>query len=493
MNARRLDEFGSSYMRIVTCSNSAARVRPVNGVPDIVPAGPGGVVPMVAALMRRYGGDWLFSASESGGQLRESITVDGVTTTLHPCPIDPLIADRHHGQISIQVLQQVFHYLVEPSGRALFEQHTWAAWAAYRTANEEMARRVSELCSEDTQNLGFVNDHQFLLVPEYLRRMAPARPNPLVYFHQLPWCEPDYFAVLPAPVRDGILRSLLNCDVVGFHARRWADAFRRCCDYFLPDVEVDGHLINTPDRAVRVAVAPGPIDELALARIRADGPTDRWRAEFARRAGGRRLLVRAERFDLWKNIRRGLVAYEALLRRRPGMADEIWFCALLSMPTRATDRHDADRRECEILAARINDRFGVAGRDPVQMLFARPGENTQHRVVAALEMAAATLVNATYDGLNLVAMESMLLAPTAPVILSVNAGAHETLAEHTIGIDPFDIAATTDAIAQALSRDASSSRTPAAGGTAGRPGNPTGSAEAWLRALLDEPVAAPTV
>jgi trehalose 6-phosphate synthase len=110
------------------------------------------------------------------------------------------------------------------------------------------------------------------------------------------------------------------------------------------------------------------------------------------------------------------------------------------------------------------------------LLFAQPHDNSQHRVVAALEMAAATLVNPTYDGLNLVAMESLLLAPAAPVVLSVNAGVHDVLAPYVLDVDPFDIVATTNAIAVALESSSLS------GGQ--WPGGQIRSAEAWLRELL---------
>jgi hypothetical protein len=65
-------------MRLVTCSNSAPRIASVAGAPDIVAAGPGGLVPMVAALMRRYGGDWHFVAGEIGERAPRTVRLNGV-------------------------------------------------------------------------------------------------------------------------------------------------------------------------------------------------------------------------------------------------------------------------------------------------------------------------------------------------------------------------------------------------------------------------------
>jgi len=453
-------------MRIVTCSNSSARVSEVDGAPDLVPVGPGGVVPMVAALLRRFGGDW-FSI---GDHRPASVTIDGVTTRLHPVRLDPATAEAHHGRIAIQVLQWIFHYLHETSASPLFDRGTWTAWRAYAEVNAMVAGRMAAAARDDGQRVWLVNDHQFLLVPEHLRAAVPAAH--LVYFHQLPWCQADYFGMLPRPVRDAILRNLLACDVVGFHARRWADAFLDCCARFLPGVDVRGDRVTTAAGSVRVVVAPGPVDESALARVAADRRTDRWRETLSRQLDGRRLLVRAERFDLWKNVRRGLLAYEELLARRPEVADEVWFCALLSPPRRATARHRAERAACEAVADRVNARR----RRAVTLLYPRPGDNGPHRVAAALGLAAATLVNPTFDGLNLVAMESLLLAPRTPVILSRNAGAYEFLGRHTATVDPFDVTGTADAIGAALDG-------PPPQPVAAHVANPTRDAETWLAAL----------
>lgn len=461
-------------MRIVTCTNSPVRV---DG-DDLVAAAPGGVVPMVAALLRAHGGDWLFVADGSAPPAPQAVTIGGATTRLLPVPVGRAAAEGHHGQFSIQVLQWTLHYLHETAASPTYDRRMWSAWDSYAEVNRLMAGRMRDAAADgEPAPLGLVNDHQFLLVPEFLRAFGWA--GQLVYFHQLPWCDAGYLATIPERMRERLLRSMLCCDVAGFHARRWAEAFQQCCERFLPEVTICGDHIVGPERRTRVVVAPGLADEAALARTRDDPRTAHWRTELQRLAAGRRLLIRAERFDLWKNVRRGLLAFEDLLAGDPAVAADIWFCALLSRPRRATDRHRADEAACEAVADRINQRYGRPGRSAVSLLYGRPGANGQHRVVAALELGAATLVNPTYDGLNLVAVESLLLAPRSPVVLSVNAGAYESLARHTIGVDPFDVCATTDALGRALSAPAPA--VPAAAA------NPTRSARGWLDTILGRP------
>jgi trehalose 6-phosphate synthase len=61
------------------------------------------------------------------------------------------------------------------------------------------------------------------------------------------------------------------------------------------------------------------------------------------------------------------------------------------------------------------------------------------------------LVNAIFDGLNLVAKEAPLVNERDGVlVLSENAGAHEELSEWALSVNPFDIAGQADAIHAAL-------------------------------------------
>ena len=61
------------------------------------------------------------------------------------------------------------------------------------------------------------------------------------------------------------------------------------------------------------------------------------------------------------------------------------------------------------------------------------------------------LVNAVFDGLNLVAKEAPLVNERDGVlILSENAGAHEELGDWALTVNPFDVAGQAEAIHQAL-------------------------------------------
>ena len=88
------------------------------------------------------------------------------------------------------------------------------------------------------------------------------------------------------------------------------------------------------------------------------------------------------------------------------------------------------------------------------------------RAVAAYKDYDVLLVNAIFDGLNLVAKEAPLVNERDGVlILSENAGAHEELGDWALSINPFDVAGQADAIHEALDL-------PRRGATRARRGDP---------------------
>ena len=101
----------------------------------------------------------------------------------------------------------------------------------------------------------------------------------------------------------------------------------------------------------------------------------------------------------------------------------------------------------EETAGEINERFGRAGWLPVDLRVA----DDFHRAVAAYKQYDVLLVNAVYDGLNLVAKEGPLVnSRDGVLVLSENTGAHEELGEWAISVNPFDVAGQADALQEAL-------------------------------------------
>jgi trehalose 6-phosphate synthase len=98
-------------------------------------------------------------------------------------------------------------------------------------------------------------------------------------------------------------------------------------------------------------------------------------------------------------------------------------------------------------ARQANDRFQREGWMPIDL---RIADNFKLSV-AAYKQYDVLLVNAIYDGLNLVAKEGPLVNERDGVlILSENAGAHEELSEWALSVNPFDVEAQAEAIHAAI-------------------------------------------
>lgn len=283
-------------MKILTCSNSC----PQWADGQLNPRSAGGLVPMLNALLAEHGGDWIFTAPP-GGDLPESVTLDG-GITLHPMGLDEDLRRRHYDTVSIQLLLGLLHYMHDTSVEPVFDRELGEAWAGYETVNRLYAERLTGLSADTADELILINDPHLMLVPEFFTAGKKQRKSKLTYFLGTPWCEPDYFTVLPGPVRTRILESLLACDAVGFHAQRWTDAFAACCARFLPDAVIEGDTITHRGHVTRLVSEPFPLDVDVIDTMVEEPATASWTERLTRMADGRRVMVRADRIDLWKNM-----------------------------------------------------------------------------------------------------------------------------------------------------------------------------------------------
>jgi trehalose 6-phosphate synthase len=449
---------GGPVVSLIICSNSAPRWEPGAG---LVPRSPGGLVPLLVTLLGQ-GGDWLCTAPVSGPaavpgppapgspEAGEPVTVSDLPggVRMHQVRLPAELLEQHYLDIGVRLMLWLFHYLLDTARGPVFDTRFTQAWAGYEAVNRAYAQHLARLGPGDPADLILVNDYHLFLVPEFLDQ-AGGRAGQLVFFHGLPWCEPEYFGILPAAIRDAILRSLLRCDVIGFHCSRWARAFAACCARFVPGCTAGDDYVTAGGHLTRLAVLPFPLDADAVDRMRAEPATEAWQDRLAGLGGGRQVIARADRIDLWKNLPRGFAAYERLLTRRPAAAREWWFAAVVTVPSRTTGRSRALQRECETMVESLNERFGAPGHPAVSLIYPDL-PTTRHCALAALSRASVTLANPTWDGMNLVAKEALYVAPQAPLLLSENAGAYEQLAPLVTPLQPFDVTATGAALGQAM-------------------------------------------
>jgi trehalose 6-phosphate synthase len=293
-----------------------------------------------------------------------------------------------------------------------------------------------------------VHDYHLYTLPDLVRR---ARPDAFLHhFIHIPWTQADAWRVLPSRIREEIYTGLLANDIIGFHTRSYRRNFLQCCRDLM-DLEVDFErgVVSLADREVWVRAYPLPIDHRATRQLAGSERV----AQFERELLLRRrdfLILRVDRADLSKNVLRGFSAFDLFLEQHPEFTERVTFMAQL-MPSRTDVPQYAEYLErIEALVAVVNHRHGTPDWMPIQLKL----RDDLDEAVAAYKHYDVLLVNAMFDGMNLVAKEGPLVNEREGVsILSENTGAHEELGEYALSVNPFDIQELANSIYAALTME----------------------------------------
>jgi trehalose 6-phosphate synthase len=279
-----------------------------------------------------------------------------------------------------------------------------------------------------------------------------ARPDAFLHhFVHIPWTQSDAWRVLPKRIRDEIYGGLLANDIIGFHTRSYRRNFLQCC--------------RGPARARgrhgarRRCTARTATSGSAPTRSRSTGGRRR-RSPPRPRAGVRGAAAAAAgastRSCAWtgrissKNVLRGFTGFDIFLEQHPEFIERITFTAQL-MPSRTDVPEYAEYLErIEALVAVVNHRHGTTDWMPIDLKL----RDDLDEAVAAYKHYDVMMVNAMFDGMNLVAKEGPLVNERDGVsILSENTGAHEELGEFALSVNPFDVQELADSIYAALTME----------------------------------------
>ncbi len=195
-------------------------------------------------------------------------------------------------------------------------------------------------------------------------------------------------------------------------------------------------------------VTPLAVDADDLARAAGSDACAAAGARLDDAFGDRTVLLRVDRVELSKNILRGFQAYDLLLEEQPALRERVVFAAFVYPSREGLPEYLAYRTEVEGLIERINERWATPGWTPI----VHEVDDDFPRSVAALQRSDVLLVNPVRDALNLVAKEGpMLNRRDGVVVLSTEAGAWDELGDAgALGVNPFDVAATADALHAAI-------------------------------------------
>ncbi len=417
--------------------------------------GAGGLVTALTGALQEAKGLWVAAAMSDADRERAARAPDGRIDLndfgygygVRYITIAPDVYERYYNGIANGVLWFAHHYLWDTVRSPIFGEGVRAAWEDYVEVNRAFAAVLAEEgAASGSPPVYLVQDYHLSLVPQLLRQM---RPDALIaHFSHTPMAGPTYLRILPARMRDGILRGLLGADVLGFHSQAWAENFLMSART-VPGARVDlaRSRVNVEGREVLVRVHPISVDARGMRELSATPDVRRLRHELNRWRGNSRLILRVDRLELTKNIVRGFLAYEAFLHRNPSWRGRVRFLSLLSPSRQELPEYRAYTEECTAEADRINRELGESGWEPIEVRL----KDDYPGAIAAYGLYDVLLVNPVFDGMNLVAMEGPLINRRHGVlVLSRNAGAYWRLGRYAIGVNPFDIDEMVDAIGEAL-------------------------------------------
>ncbi len=424
-----------------------------------VKRGSGGLVTALTGLASHRDAVWIASAmtdadvdiaEEHGGRPFEVETENG-NFRVRFVASDAEAYDRFYNIFANPMLWFIQHYLWDQSNAPDIRQHEVDAFElGYNVVNQDLARAVLEEIEGREEPVVMVHDYQLYTLPAMVR---DERPDVFLHhFVHIPWTQPDAWRVLPAGIREAIYRGLLANDIVGFHTRSYRRNFLQCCrDLMDLDVDLERGVVHFEGRDVWVRAYPLPIDWRATQAV---AGRDRVR-EFEDRLLERRRefsILRVDRADLSKNVLRGFTGFDIFLEQHPEFHERITFTAQL-MPSRTDVPEYAEYLErIEALVAVVNHRHGTPDWMPISLKL----RDDLDEAVASYKHYDVMMVNAMFDGMNLVAKEGPLVNERDGVsILSENTGAHEELGACALSVNPFDVQELADSIYAALtmSRD----------------------------------------
>jgi trehalose 6-phosphate synthase/phosphatase len=359
-----------------------------------------------------------------------------------------------------QYLWPLFHYMM-PMCLDHGNRFDRKLWQAYVCANKMFADKVMEVINPE-EDYVWVHDYHLMILPTFLRKHF-ARVK-LGFFLHSPFPSSEIYRSLP--VRDEILRALLNADLVGFHTFDYARHFLSCCSRML-GLEYEskrGYIgVDYFGRRVNIKIQPVGI-HLGWLQSALNHPLSSTKAEqIQQQFKGKKLILGVDDMDIFKGISLKFLAMEKLLLQRPELLGKIVLVQILN-PARSTGKDVQEaKRETYMTATRINEAFGFPGYEPITLI---DRDVPLYEKTAYYSLAECCIVNAVRDGMNLMPYkyticrqgtpkmdEALSLSSDSPrtstLVVSEFIGCSPSLSG-AIRVNPWDVEAVADALNVAI-------------------------------------------
>jgi trehalose 6-phosphate synthase len=328
-------------------------------------------------------------------------------------------------------------------------------WEHYKAVNQRFADVVvDEARTEDPIIL--VQDYHFALLPRMVRERLP-RATIITFWH-IPWPNPEAFGILPW--REEVLEGMLGSSILGFHTQFHCNNFFDTVDRFL-EARVDRETFSISYGGETTEVRRYPISiEWPPAPLAVQATVADARSRVREHLGLQpdvKLGVGVDRLDYTKGILERFMAIERLLELEPRWVGRFAFLQVAAPSRSSIDEYQNLDARVRSLAARINERFGRPGYQPIILKIEHHDAAQVYELYRAAELC---YVSSLHDGMNLVAKEFVAARDDEQGVLMLSqfTGAARELVEALI-VNPYDIEQCAAAMHVALTMSPEEQRT----------------------------------
>ncbi|KAK4489201.1 hypothetical protein RD792_004995 [Penstemon davidsonii] len=316
-----------------------------------------------------------------------------------PAFIPPELFSKFYHGFCKQHLWPLFHYML-PLSPDLGGRFDRSLWQAYVSVNKIFADKVMEVITPD-DDFVWVHDYHLMVLPTFLRKRFNR--VKLGFFLHSPFPSSEIYRTLP--VRNELLRALLNSDLIGFHTFDYARHFLSCCSRMLgvSYQSKRGYIgLEYYGRTVSIKILPVGIHMGQLRSVLDLPETESKVAQLWEKFRGKIVLLGVDDMDIFKGISLKLLAFEQLLTHHPDKRGKVVLVQIAN-PARGRGKDVQEvQLETHTTVTRINHDFGKPGYEPVVLI-----DTSLHfyERIAYYVIAECCLVTAVRDGMNLIPYE----------------------------------------------------------------------------------------
>lgn len=394
-----------------------------------------GLVTALEPVMRACSGTWIAHGSGSG----DRDVVDAKDHVQVP-PEDPAYQIRRVWLTPEEEAGYYYGFSNEGLWPLCHIAHTrptfrTSDWNQYVAVNQKFADAVVQEAKTDDPVV-LVQDYHFALLPKMIREKLPNAT--IISFWHIPWPNPEAFGI--CPWREEILEGLLGSSVVGFHTQFHCNNFIETVDRFL-EARIDRETSTISFGGKTTGIQSYPISiEWPPRWVKTQKSITECRNHVRDINGLPRNLyvgIGVDRLDYTKGIVERFLAVERLMELNPEWIGRFSFVQIAAPSRSSIEQYQNFDAQVRALAAKINDRFGKPGYQPIVL---KVEHHEPDQVFEYYRGADLCMVTSLHDGMNLVAKEFIGARDDdrGVLILSQFTGAARELPEALV-VNPYNI------------------------------------------------------